>query len=402
MSRTVKVLLVDDERPNLEAYESIIKQLSPSYQVRAIDSSIEAIALCQRETFDVLVTDVRMPGKDGDQMFAEIKKYQPDIRCIVITGYPGHDAPVNFLKLGAHDFLFKATFDPPTLMRSIDHQVQIVELRQRADELQRQLAAFHKAIQEIMGTVQSVAQLSRAPELMELLHRFTEMASLLSRAPVAALFLPEPEGGALTARCVVGAESQGAPPVPLGRGFAGRTAQSGSVSARARDPGGAWPGDEVPGSIEAGRQSVLSVPLLAQNVCIGVLEVFDKEQRFGQEDVDVLSRLGAIGAMALDLFNATQMADALLLRALKLATDAEQSGSSAQSSQAAKQALSGIAQTVRQIDLVGSGERASAIAEQIRQLSEFGPEAKEFAEKLFADLLAMLRAQRGTAMEIKI
>jgi outer membrane biogenesis lipoprotein LolB len=105
--------------------------------------------------------------------------------------------------------------------------------------------------------------------------------------------------------------------------------------------------------------------------------------------------------MALDLFNATQMADVLLLRALKLAADAEQAGAP-QSSQAAKQAWSGMAETVRQIDLVGSGGRAAAIAEQIRQLSEFGPEVKDFAEKLLANLLAMLRAQRGAAMEIKI
>jgi hypothetical protein len=156
----------------------------------------------------------------------------------------------------------------------------------------------------------------------------------------------------------------------------------------------------VPGSIEAGRQSVLSVPLVSQNVCVGVLEVFDKP-RFEQQDIEVLSRLGAIGATVLDLFNATQLADALLLRALKLATDAEQTGS-AQSSQTAKQALSDIAETVRQMDRVGSGERAWAIADQIRQLSEFGPEVKEFAEKLLADLLAMLRVQRQAAMEIKI
>lgn len=400
MPQAIKVLLVDDQRDNLVEYEGIIKQFTP-YQVRAVDSSVEAIALCQREPFDVLVTDVRMPGKNGDEMFAEIKKHLPDIRCIVITGFPGEQAPVNFLKLGAHDFLFKAEFDPQTLVRAIGNQAQIVELRQRADALQRQLAAFHKAVQEIMGTVQSVAQLSRAPELMQSLHRFTEMALLLSRAPLAALFLPEPGGGALAACCVAGAESHDLPSVPLGRGIAGRTAQSGALRAiiRDKDAGASWPGDEVPGSIEAGRQSVLSVPLVAQNVCIGVLEVFDKPQ-FVQEDIEVLSRLGAIAATSLDLFNATQMADALLLRALKLATDAEQTGPG-DSSLAAKEAYSGFAETVRQIDLVGSGPRAWAIAEQIRQLSEFGPDVKAFAEKLFTDLLAMLRAQRGAAMEIK-
>ena len=398
MSNRIKVLLVDDQRDNLVEYEGILKELS-NYEVRAVDSSAEAVALCKREAFNVLVTDVRMPGKNGDDMFEEIKKFQPDIRCIVITGFAGEDAPVRFLKLGAHDFLFKTSFGPRTLLQAIDNQVQIVELRWQATALEKQLSEFHKAIQEIMATVQSVAQLSRAPELMQSLRNFTEMAALLCEAPLAVMFLPEPEGNALVARCVVGAEAQSTP-IPLGRGFAGRTAQSRQTSAFARDLDGSWPGDEVSGSIEAERQSVLSVPLVAQNVCIGVLEVFDKK-RFDQRDIEMLSRLGTIGAASLDLFNATQMADNLLLRALKLATDAKQSASP-QSGELARQALSGMAETIREIDLVGSGEHASMIVKQIRQLSEFGPAAEECAGKLLSDLLGMLHTQHDAMHQIDV
>jgi DNA-binding NarL/FixJ family response regulator len=399
MSEVSKILLVDDQHDNLVEYENILKKRLPNYHICSADGSARAIELCKKERFDVLVTDVRMPGMNGDKMFAEIKKFLPDIRCIVITGFPGQDAPVNFLRLGAHDILFKAEFHPQTLVRSVENQAHIVELRNHAEELQQQLAAFHKAIQEIMGTVQSVAQLSRAPDLMQSLRDFTEMAAVLSDAPVAAIFLPEPKGGALEVRCVVGADAP-FPSIPLGLGFAGRTAQSGCVGAYARTSEGTWPGDEVSSSIEAGRQSVLSVPLVAQNVCIGVLEVFDKK-RFEQRDVEILTRLGVIGATALDLFNATQVADSLLLRALKLATDARQGGS-AQSADVAKQALEGMTETIREIDLVGSGERASVIVEQIRRISEFGPTAEEYAGKILTDLLGLLRAQHEAIPEITI
>ena len=131
-----------------------------------------------------------------------------------------------------------------------------------------------------------------------------------------------------------------------------------------------------------------------------MLEVFDKK-RFEQRDVEILTRLGVIGATALDLFNATQVADSLLLRALKLATDARQGGS-AQSADVAKQALEGMTETIREIDLVGSGERASVIVEQIRRISEFGPTAEEYAGKILTDLLGLLRAQHEAIPEITI
>ncbi|MBM3888346.1 MAG: response regulator [Verrucomicrobia bacterium] len=398
MPSDIKVLLVDDQRENLVEYEGMLKELT-DYHVRAVDNSAEAIAIAQREPFDVLITDVRMPGKNGDEMFAEIKKVQPDIRCIVITGFPGQDAPINFLKLGAHDFLFKAEFSAQTMLHAVDNQVQIVRLRRQTAEMQKQLTAFQKTIQEIMATVQSVTRLTRAPELQMSLHSFTETAAMILHAPAAAIFLMEPDSQNLVARCAVGAPPNETP-VPVGRGFAGRIAQAGRVRALSRAEAGSWPGDEVAGSVEAGRKSALGVPLIAQNVCIGVMEVFDKPE-FGPQDVELLSRLAGLCASTLDLINATQMADNLLVRALKLAAGAETAGAG-QPAEAAKAALNGMAETVKQIDLVGSSGRAATIADQIRQLSAYGPEAAAFCEKLLADLLEMFKAQRESLPDIKI
>ncbi|HPA19319.1 MAG TPA: response regulator [Verrucomicrobiae bacterium] len=397
MQSDLNVLLVDDQRENLVEYEGILRQLT-DYSVRAVDSSAEAIELCRKEHFDVLVTDVRMPGKNGDEMYAEIKKILPEIRCIVITGFPGQDAPINFLKLGAHDFLFKAEFSPQTLLRSIDNQAQIVRLRHETDVLQGRLAHFHKTVQEIMSTVQSVTRLSRAPELTMSLHYFAELSALISGAPVVAIFLMEPDGSSLVARAAVGAEPNPTP-VPLGRGLAGRVAQSARLTAQSRAESGGWPGDEVGGSLEEGRRSGLGIPLVAQGVCIGVLELFDKE-RFEPEDVELLSRLGALCSSTVDLVNAAQMADNLLLRALKLAAETA-SVETGGVGEAPKDVFSGMAETVKQIDLVGSGGRATALAEQIRRVCEFGQPAAEFCERILAGLLAMLQSQREAVPEIR-
>lgn len=390
MPKQIRVLVVDDEAGILNEIRYALTSLT-DYAVHVVPSSVDAIKLCAQESFDVLITDVRMPHMDGDNMFAEIKKILPGIRCIVMTAFAGDNAPVNFLKLGAHDFLYKP-FVSRDIISSIDNQVQIIKLRWQADELQRQLMTFHTAIQEIMSSVQSVAQLSRAPELLMALNNFTDLATTLCGAPAATIFLFEADGRGLSPRCMVGLDGS-FPAIPIGKGIAGRTAQAGCMNVFARDVGGTWPGDEISGSIEMNRSSVLSVPLIARSICIGVLEVFDKP-RFEQRDMEMITQLGVIASANLDLFNATQMADNLLLHALKLATDAEQVGSQ-QASDAARKALCGMAETIRDIDLVGSGKRASSIVEQIRQFTAYGPAAEECAENLLSNVLAMLRLQHG-------
>lgn len=394
MNKQIRILLVDDEQDNLIEYEGILRDLT-DYTVKSVDSSIEAIEMCRCEYFDILVTDVRMPGKYGDEMFAEIKKILPDIRCIVTTGFAGEESAVKFLKLGAHDFLRKSEFDSQTLVKAVDNQVQIVVLKRQTDNLQQQVAEFHASLQEIMRTVQSIAQLSRSPELTNSLTNLVELAVGLCNAPIAVIFLPDATSGNLQVQYAVGVERCNIPPLKVGQGIAGRTAQSGRVSVLTRDPGGHWPGDEVEGSVEAGRQSVASIPLLAQNVCIGVLEVFDKES-FTTHDLELLSRLSELGATTLDIYNTIQMADQLLLRALKLVTDTRASDNSSHiAEQTANKALSGIAETIQDIDLVGSGQRASAIAEQIRQISTFGTAAEACAENLLSNVLELLHTQQG-------
>ncbi len=390
MSDRTRVLIVDDQPDNLVEYELILKSMT-DYDVVSLESPIQAIELCRRESFDVLITDVRMPGKNGDEMFSEIKKLLPGIRCIVITGFPSQEAPVNFLKLGAHDFLYKAEFDPRTLVESVRGQAELVELQRHAERLQRRLSLFHESIQEIMNTVQSVAQLSRVPELKASLRQFAELATKLTGAPAAVIFVFERETGLLTPTCATGIDPVSTS-IPAGKGFAGRAAASGRLSAYVKSGNDAWPGDEVPGSAEAGRRSVLVAPLLADDTSIGVLELLDKE-RFEQRDIELISMLGSVCAATLALFNANQMADSLLLRALKLATEAAGEDASNRGD-LARVAFDDIAGAIGDIDLTGKGRRTSELVEALRAISEFGPEAEESLGQILDGVLRMLKAGR--------
>lgn len=67
----------------------------------------EALKLIEKQDFDILVIDVRLPRKSGLQVLSEAKEVKPDIKSIIITAYPTVELAVEAMKLGAVDYLIK-------------------------------------------------------------------------------------------------------------------------------------------------------------------------------------------------------------------------------------------------------------------------------------------------------
>ena len=105
MSPKPRVLVVDDE----ERFRSTMgKLLSVSgMEVLTLGSGQEALNELQRKRYDVIVLDIRMPQMSGIEALAEIKKIDPVIEVIMLTGHASVDAAVEIMKLGGYDYLLK-------------------------------------------------------------------------------------------------------------------------------------------------------------------------------------------------------------------------------------------------------------------------------------------------------
>lgn len=104
MSRT-NVLLVDDEAPFVSA---LAKRLTKrGLHVTTASSGDEALGFLDQIDADVIVLDIRMPGLDGLETLAEIKRRDPDVEVIMLTGHGTSDDVVEGMSLGAFDFLVK-------------------------------------------------------------------------------------------------------------------------------------------------------------------------------------------------------------------------------------------------------------------------------------------------------
>lgn len=100
-----RVLIVDDEP---DFVETIVKRLKgKGLEVEGVLNGRDAIALLDKEEFDVCVLDVKMPGMDGIETLSEIKKKNSLMEVIMLTGHGSVESGIRGLQLGAYDYIMK-------------------------------------------------------------------------------------------------------------------------------------------------------------------------------------------------------------------------------------------------------------------------------------------------------
>jgi len=100
-----RVLVVDDEK---EFLETIVKRLKKrSLYVEGAENGEEAVERIKKGSFDVVLLDVKMPGMDGVETLAEIKKLKPLTEVVMLTGHASVESGIEGMKLGAFDYLMK-------------------------------------------------------------------------------------------------------------------------------------------------------------------------------------------------------------------------------------------------------------------------------------------------------
>ncbi len=105
MNPTPKILIVDDE----ERFRNTMRKLLliEGISAETAASGKEALERLSVESFDVLIMDVRMPEMTGVEALAHIKKLDPDVEVIIMTGYASVDTAKEITQLGAYDYLLK-------------------------------------------------------------------------------------------------------------------------------------------------------------------------------------------------------------------------------------------------------------------------------------------------------
>ncbi|MCK8520844.1 sigma-54 dependent transcriptional regulator [Aquimarina sp. D1M17] len=111
-----KILIVEDDVAFCTMLKTFLEK--KEYEVATAFSGNEAIPKIKKETFDIVLADVRLPDRDGITLLDEIHKSNSDTQVIIMTGYAEINMAVNAIKQGAFDYVSKP-FNPDTILQTI-------------------------------------------------------------------------------------------------------------------------------------------------------------------------------------------------------------------------------------------------------------------------------------------
>jgi len=157
-----KILLVDDEASIRMALKEILE-----YESHTVIESPDAVAglkALSQETFDLVITDIKMPKVDGLEFLQQIKEHGHEMPVVMITGHGTIDTAVDSIKKGAFDFIQKP-LDLNRVLVTVRNATQNGQMERETKVLKKKVARItgthivgeSPAIQEILGMIDTVA-----------------------------------------------------------------------------------------------------------------------------------------------------------------------------------------------------------------------------------------------------
>jgi DNA-binding NtrC family response regulator len=157
-----RILVVDDK----ETMRSLFERILPDHQVSTASDGARALAMIDADRpYDVIVSDIRMPGMDGLALLKEVKRVQPETEVILMTAYAEVGDAVEAMKAGAMDYLVKP-FDPDDAIAVVERAIEKRKLQRQARQLRDDLedssgfgpfVGDSRAMRKIYGVLEKAA-----------------------------------------------------------------------------------------------------------------------------------------------------------------------------------------------------------------------------------------------------
>jgi len=192
-----RLLVVDDEARQMEA---LCRTLTPEgYDVTGCSTPGDALAALRDQSFDVLLTDLMMPGMDGVELLAAALEIDPDLVGVMMTGHGTVGTAVNAMKIGALDYILKP-FNLSAIRPVLARAVNV-----------RRLRLENIRLREAVGIHEVSTAIGRSLDSATVLERLADAAFQQSRAGDVRVYVTTAAGTGLT---LAAARSRaGAPPL---------------------------------------------------------------------------------------------------------------------------------------------------------------------------------------------
>ncbi|MBI5546126.1 MAG: sigma-54-dependent Fis family transcriptional regulator [Deltaproteobacteria bacterium] len=160
MDEKGRILVVDDKENMLKLFAKI---LGEEHELTVAADGARALSLLAAQRFDVVVTDLRMPGADGFQVLEAVKARSPETEVVMMTAFASVSSAVEAIRQGAYDYLQKP-FDPDAAALVVARALERKRLKEQAADLRRE-------IQGVYGFQSLVGKSPRMREVYQLLEQ---------------------------------------------------------------------------------------------------------------------------------------------------------------------------------------------------------------------------------------
>ena len=139
------ILLIEDEQAIRNVLKSILMDENPKWNVDEAENGAVGLEKIKEKEYDLIISDIKMPIKDGMEVLSEAMDYNPELTMVMITGHGDVDLAVDCIKKGAYDFISKPP-DLNKLLTTVRNALDRKSLLSSNKELKKENKALKKKV----------------------------------------------------------------------------------------------------------------------------------------------------------------------------------------------------------------------------------------------------------------
>ncbi len=161
MNNKPKILYVDDEEDNLTSFKY---QFFDDYDIDLAISADDGFKLLEKNTYDIIISDQRMPGTSGTEFFADILGNYPDTIRIILTGYSDIGAVIEAINRSKVYYYLQKPIKESELEKVINNALEVIRLQRENRDLIRRLKESYSSLEDYAGKLEEEITIRKRKE----------------------------------------------------------------------------------------------------------------------------------------------------------------------------------------------------------------------------------------------
>jgi YesN/AraC family two-component response regulator len=177
----LRILLVDDYIPSRNVLEEFLED--DEFVISTAENGLEAIHALKNNPFDLIITDLKMPGANGIEVLKKAGEVNPDVQVIIITGYASLETAIEAVKTGAYDYITRPfrLDEMKVVVENACEKIRLIKENKKLIQNLEDLYQKMKRVQKSDGGAAKGKELTLASE-MEALGSFLNFRSVSGAA----------------------------------------------------------------------------------------------------------------------------------------------------------------------------------------------------------------------------